>query len=63
MALLKRVARIAIERGCGRLEWGVLDWNEAAIQFYKKLGALPMDAWTKCRLTGEALKNLRDIGV
>ena len=63
LALLKRVARIAIERGCGRLEWGVLDWNEAAIQFYKKLGALPMDAWTKYRLTGEALKNLRDIGV
>lgn len=62
-ALLKRVARIAIERGCGRLEWGVLDWNEPAIQFYKRLGAVAMDAWTKYRLTGEALKNLRDIGV
>ena len=63
LALLKRVATIAIERGSGRLEWGVLDWNEAAIQFYKKLGALPMDAWTKYRVTGEALKNLREIGV
>lgn len=63
LALLKRVARIAIERGCGRLEWGVVDWNEPAIQFYKKLGALAMDAWTKYRLTGEALKNLGDIDV
>jgi len=62
-ALLKRVARIAIERGCGRLEWGVLDWNQPAIRFYKKLGAVAMDAWTKYRLTSEALKDLRDIGV
>ena len=58
LALLKRVAGIAGERGCGRLEWGVLDWNQPAIQFYKKLGAVPMDDWTKYRLTGEALKSL-----
>lgn len=57
-ALLSRLARIATERGCGRLEWGVLDWNQTAIQFYKKLGAAPMDKWTKYRLTGEALENL-----
>lgn len=58
LALLKRVATIARERGCARLEWGVLDWNQPAIGFYKKLGAVPMDQWTKYRLTGEALKNL-----
>jgi GNAT superfamily N-acetyltransferase len=58
LALLKRLARIATERGCARLEWGVLDWNQPAIQFYKKLGAVPMDEWTKYRLTGEALKSL-----
>jgi GNAT superfamily N-acetyltransferase len=58
LALLKHVASIAIERGCGRVEWEVLDWNEPAIQFYKKLGAAPMEEWTKHRLTGDALKNL-----
>lgn len=58
LALLKHVARIATERGCGRLEWGVLDWNDVAIQFYKKLGAIAMDEWTKYRLTGDALKRL-----
>ena len=57
-ALLKHLARIATERGCGRLEWGVLDWNQPAIRFYKKLGAGPMDEWTKYRLTGQALKTL-----
>src|SRR5580700_7809088 len=57
-ALLKHVARTAAERGCGRLEWGVLDWNQPSIEFYKKLGALPMDEWTKYRLTGEALERL-----
>jgi GNAT superfamily N-acetyltransferase len=56
--LLKHVARLAAERGCGRLEWGVLNWNEPAIGFYQKLGAIPMDEWTKYRLTGEALESL-----
>ena len=58
LALLKHLARIATERRCSRLEWGVLDWNQPAIQFYKTLGAVPMDEWTKYRLTGEALKSL-----
>jgi len=58
LALLKHVAAIATERGCGRLEWGVLDWNQPAIEFYKRLGAVPMDEWTKYKLTGEALANL-----
>jgi GNAT superfamily N-acetyltransferase len=57
-ALLKHLARIATERGCGRVEWGVLDWNQPSIEFYKKLGAVPMDEWTKYRLTGEALERL-----
>ncbi len=54
-ALLLHLARIAVERGCGRMEWSVLDWNEPAIGFYKKLGAKPMDEWTVFRLTGDAL--------
>jgi GNAT superfamily N-acetyltransferase len=58
LALLKHLAGIAAERGCGRLEWGVLHWNEPAIRFYKKLGALPMDEWIKYRLAGEALASL-----
>jgi GNAT superfamily N-acetyltransferase len=58
LALLARVAQIATERGCGRLEWEVLDWNEPSIAFYKNLGAEPMDAWTRYRLTGEALEKL-----
>jgi GNAT superfamily N-acetyltransferase len=57
-ALLARVARMAIERGCGRVEWGVLAWNQPSIEFYKKLGAVPMDEWTKYRLDGEALAKL-----
>jgi GNAT superfamily N-acetyltransferase len=57
-ALLKRVAEIAVERECGRMEWAVLDWNEPAIQFYRRLGAKPMDDWTTMRLTGEALADL-----
>jgi GNAT superfamily N-acetyltransferase len=57
-ALLSQVAQIAAERGCGRVEWGVLNWNEPSIQFYKKLGAVPMDEWTKYRLTGEPLRQL-----
>jgi len=55
LALMKHVARIAVERGCGRLEWGVLDWNAPAIRFYRKLGAVPLDDWTKYRLAGDVL--------
>ena len=57
-ALLKRLAEIAVERGCGRLEWAVLDWNEPAIGFYKSLGARPNEEWTVYRLAGESLRNL-----
>jgi GNAT superfamily N-acetyltransferase len=57
-ALLKRLAEIAVERGCGRMEWAVLEWNEPSIGFYKKLGARPNDDWTVYRLTGEALQIL-----
>src|SRR5215471_20107885 len=57
-ALLREIARLAVERGCGRVEWSVLDWNEPSIGFYKKLGAVPMDEWTVFRLTGEALERL-----
>lgn len=58
LALLARLAAIATQRGCGRLEWQVLDWNEPSIQFYKQLGAIPMDEWTQYRLTGIALETL-----
>ena len=54
-ALLTELARICVERGYGRLEWSVLDWNEPSIGFYKALGAVPMDEWTVFRLTGEPL--------
>ena len=57
-ALLLHVARLAGERRCGRLEWAVLDWNEPAVNFYKKLGAVAMDEWTVFRVTGAALKKL-----
>lgn len=57
-SLLARLAQLAIERGCARLEWSVLDWNEPSIGFYKALGAAPMDEWTTYRLTGEALREL-----
>jgi GNAT superfamily N-acetyltransferase len=56
--LLRAVARLAIERGCGRFEWSVLHWNEPAIAFYKSLGAQPMDEWGIFRLTGPALQRL-----
>ena len=56
-ALLLRLVAIARQRGCGRVEWSVLDWNEPSIQFYKALGAKPMDEWTIFRLTGTALEN------
>ena len=56
-ALLKHLAHIAVERGCGRLEWACLDWNTPSIEFYTKgMGAVPMDEWTTYRLTGETLK-------
>lgn len=57
-ALLTELARLAVERGCGRLEWSVLDWNEPAIGFYKSLGARAQDEWTVYRLTGDALREL-----
>jgi GNAT superfamily N-acetyltransferase len=57
-ALLKHLACIARERKYGRMEWSVLDWNEPAIGFYKRLGAQLMDEWTICRVTGDALKSL-----
>lgn len=57
-ALLAELARLAVERECGRLEWSVLDWNEPAIRFYKNLGAVPMDEWTTFRVTGDNLKRL-----
>lgn len=57
-ALLKALARLAVERGCGRLEWSVLDWNEPSIQFYRSLGAEPVAGWTVYRMTGEAIGKL-----
>jgi ribosomal protein S18 acetylase RimI-like enzyme len=56
--LLAELARIAVERNCGRFEWSVLDWNEPAIGFYRKLGAEMMKEWRIFRLTGDALKQL-----
>ncbi len=56
--LLARLAKLAVTRDCGRLEWWVLDWNEPSIVFYKKLGAEPMDDWTVYRVTGSALEDL-----
>src|SRR5438128_5256236 len=57
-ALLQHLARLAIARDCGRLEWSVLDWNEPAIRFYRSLGAQPMDEWTVNRVTADALHRL-----
>ena len=56
--LLKKLARIAVERGCGRLEWACLDWNQPSIDFYRSCGAVPMDDWTVYRLTGDTLENM-----
>jgi len=56
--LLAYVARVAVERECGRLEWSVLDWNEPALAVYRRIGARPMDEWTVQRLTGDALRLL-----
>jgi GNAT superfamily N-acetyltransferase len=57
-ALLTHLARMAVERGCGRLEWSVLDWNQEAISFYERLGARANSEWTTYRVTGEALHRL-----
>ena len=59
-AILQKLASIAVERGCGRLEWWCLDWNKPSIDFYLSLGAEPMSGWTVYRLTGDTLKNLAD---
>lgn len=59
-AILKRLAAIAVERDCGRLEWWCLDWNRPSIDFYLSLGAEPMSDWTVYRLTGDTLKNLAE---
>lgn len=60
-ALLSHLARLAVERGCGRFEWSVLDWNTPAIEFYKSFGAVPQDDWTVFRVTGDALKKLAGV--
>ena len=59
--LLSHLAEIAVDRGCGRLEWAVLDWNVDAIRFYERLGAKPMDEWTVFRLTGDSLQELAQL--
>src|SRR5213595_1214204 len=59
-ALLVHLAKIARDRGCGRMEWAVLDWNEPAIQFYRKLGAKSMDEWTVFRLKRDGIAKLAD---
>jgi len=56
--LLAHVAGVAVARGAGRMEWSVLDWNEPAIGFYRAIGAVPLDAWTVYRLTGDTLEQL-----
>ena len=58
--LMTHLAKLAVERDCGRFEWSVLDWNAPAIALYRELGALPMDEWTVQRVSGEALKALAD---
>lgn len=57
-ALLAHLARLALDRGCARFEWSVLDWNTPAVEFYRKIGAVPMEEWTIQRVTGDALVNL-----
>jgi GNAT superfamily N-acetyltransferase len=58
--ILRRLAKIAVERDCGRLEWSVLDWNAPALAFYASLGAIPMNEWTIHRVTGDALQSLAE---
>ncbi len=57
-ALINYIAKLAVERGCGRMEWTVLDWNEPAINFYQKIGADVLPDWRICRVTGDSLKTL-----
>lgn len=57
-ALLEKLAAVAVERGCGRLEWWVLDWNKPSIDFYKSMGAVPMDEWTVFRIAGDTLEKM-----
>lgn len=59
-AILKKLASIAVERGCGRLEWSCLDWNKPSIDFYLSLGAVPMSDWTVYRLTGDTFGKLAE---
>ena len=59
-ALLRRLAQITVERGCGRLEWACLDWNKPSIDFYLSLDATPMDQWTVYRLTGDTLRRMAE---
>ena len=59
-ALLRRLAQITMERGCGRLEWSCLDWNKPSIDFYLSLDAAPMDQWTVYRLTGDTLRRMAE---
>lgn len=59
-ALLKKLATIAKERGCGRFEWSCLDWNTPSIEFYKSMGAVAMDEWTVYRLTGDSLDRMAE---
>lgn len=61
-ALLQYLARLTVERGCGRLEWSALDWNRLAIDFYLKLGAVALDQWTIYRMSGDALQRLARSG-
>ena len=58
--LLKALAKITVERGCGRLDWCCLDWNKPSIDFYRSLGAVPLEEWTIYRLAGETLQNLAE---
>jgi len=57
-AFFRRIARLAVDRGCGRMEWAVLDWNEPALNFYRKIGATPLSDWTTQRLVGDGLHRL-----
>ena len=60
-AILKKLAAIAVERGCGRLEWWCLDWSKPSIDFYRSAGAEPMSDWTVCRIAGDTLQNLANL--
>ena len=59
-ALLKKLSQITVARGCGRLEWACLDWNQPSIDFYRSLGAVSMDGWTTYRLTGDTLQKMAE---